>query len=338
MDTTIGANTLRLIEDGRRHSAFYERDLANHLPMALVALDGLGAGERQVSAFAARYERKLRPAPEPAGLVTAETASDFLGRPEAFSSWTLFFKDELARAGVRETLRLWTSRLAPGIGSFAFHGLIRTAYALESGSRGELARALASWAASYAALGELPPLSRSPVSPAEALAALDGDRRFSRRRYSGRRIADRMAQAAADPEAARIVALAGHVDIGSLAAALLGAYAATGDFTVLHGLTACHAFRGLMPFMEDVIRAERYLWQALVCAYLSAGGPAAGSPLKGDESLTWPEIRRRAAASSDEHDLKLAYSAWREWQHYGHDRYRRVAGAALAPVNGTSGR
>lgn len=332
MDKTIGPNTLRLIEEGGRHSAFYERDLANHLPMALIALDGLGAGERRVSDFAALYERKLRPTPEPAGFITEKTAADFLGRPEAYTSWTIFFDGELARAGAKETLRAWTSRLAPGIGSFAFHGLIRTAYALESGSSSELARALASWTASYAPLGDLPPLSGSPASPAEVLGTLDGDSRFTRSRYSGRRIVDRMAQATADPEAARIVAAAGKADIASLAAALLDAFAATGDFTVLHGLTACHAFRVLKPFMEEASLGERYLWQALVCAYLSAGGPAAGAPLKGDESLSWDEIRRRAAASDDEHDLKLAYSAWREWRHYGHDRYRRVAAAVVAPA------
>ena len=35
----------------------------------------------------------------------------------------------------------------PGIGAAAFHGAIRTAYALESASRTELAHALAYWAA-----------------------------------------------------------------------------------------------------------------------------------------------------------------------------------------------
>ena len=329
MTTKISSNTLRLIEEGRRHSALYEGDLANHLPMALIALDGLGADDGQIEAFAARYEKKLLAAPAPGAPITAATAESFLGRHEALGSWIRFFEEELARVGAPETVRTWTHRLAPGIGSFAFHGVIRVAYALESGSMSELARGLASWAAAYQALGELPPPTGA-LSPGEALATLDGDPRFNRRRYPGRRIADRMAQAAADPEAARLVAAAGTTDIAALAAALLSAYAATGNFTVLHGLTACHAFRNLRPLMDDPARAERYLWQALVCAYLSAGGPAAGAPPKGDDGLDWPEIRRRAAAASDEHDIKLAYSAWREWQRYGDDRYRRVASAALA--------
>lgn len=331
MKNTLDANTLTLIEEGSRHSAFYGGNLANHLPMALVALDRLGATREQVSAFATRYAKKLEPMPAPAETITRETANAFLGRAEAFASWILFFEREFARAGMNETVKRWTSRLLPGVGSFAFHGLIRLAYAVESGSEKELARALASWAASYTALGDLPPLPQSSTSPAEALSALNGDPKFTRGRYAGGRISERMARAAADPEATRIMASAGadKINIASLAQAILGAYAATGDFTVLHGLTACHAFRALMPFMEDPALGERYLWQALVCAYLSAGGPAAGKPLSGDERLPWDEIRRRAAGSHDEHDLKLAYSAWEEWKNYGDDLYRRVASATL---------
>lgn len=328
----MNTNTRRLIADGRRHNAFYERDLANHLPMALAALDGLGADDGQIAAFAARYEKKLGPAPAGTKAITEGTADSYLGRADAYGSWVAFFDAELARDGVEKAAGAWSSRLMPGVGSFAFHGMIRVAYALELGDAAEMARALASWAASYAALGELPPSSSSAAAPLEVLTALKGDARFTRGRYAGRRIADRMASVAADPETARIVAGAGTVDIASLASALLAAYAATGNFTVLHGLTACHAFRILKPLLADAALGERFLWQALVCAYLSAGGPSAGSPLKGDESLSWDEIRRRAAAATDEHDVKLAYSAWREWRHYGDDRYRRIAGATLAPV------
>jgi len=32
----------------------------------------------------------------------------------------------------------------------------------------------------------------------------------------------------------------------------------------------------------------------------------------------------------DEHDIKLAYSCWREWQHRGDDLYRRAASARVA--------
>ncbi|MDO8757548.1 MAG: hypothetical protein Q7J64_06030, partial [Elusimicrobiota bacterium] len=66
----MNANTRSLLEAGCRHSAFYERDLANHLPMTLIALDALGADEKQIAAYAARYEKKLAPVPAAAESIT----------------------------------------------------------------------------------------------------------------------------------------------------------------------------------------------------------------------------------------------------------------------------
>jgi hypothetical protein len=293
----------------------------------------MGATSSQIEAFSNHYEKKLEPLPPAAGVITQENAASLLGRREAVTSWIAFFEAGIAHAGVEATLKRWLDRLTPAIGSTAFHGLIRTAYALESGSQRELAHALAHWASDYATLGERPTYAGS-ASPAEALAVLNRDPRFSKRRYVGNRIAVRMARAAADQEVAPLVAAVSprKLVVRAQAAALIRAYAATGDFTVLHGVTACLAFRILLPFMKDVEAAQGYLWQALVCAYLSSGGPAAGSPLTGDESLPWPEIHRRAAASLDEHDIKLAYSCWREWRDSGDDLYRRAASATLAPT------
>lgn len=332
LETRIRANTLRLIEDAHRYSPFYGGYLANHLPMALVALDRMGAGDEQIAAFAGRYGRKLEPLPPASEIITDETSGRYLGRRETVVSWIAFFEGELARSGEKLVLVRWLDRLMPGVGSTAFHGLIRLAYALEAGSARELAHALGQWAADYAPLGGLPRLSGA-ATPAEALASLNGDPRFAKRRYAGGSIAARISLAAADPVAAAIVAAVDprKLEIRAQARAVLEAYAATGDFTVLHGVTACHAFRALLPFVKNVEAAQGFLWQALVCAYLSSGGPAAGGALQGDEGLSWGDIRRRAAASRDEHDIKLAYVCWREWEDSGDDLYRRAASATLAP-------
>ncbi len=331
LETRIRANTLRRIEAAHRYSPFYGGYLANHLPMALVALDQMGAGDEQIAAFADRYGRKLEPLPPASDVIAGETSGRFLGRREAVASWIAFFESEFAGSGEKTVLVRWLDRLMPAVGSTAFHGLIRLAYARETGSARELAHALGQWAADYSPLGDAPRFSGA-ASPAEALAALNRDPRFTKLRYAGGGIATRMSRAAADPDAADLVAAADprKLDIRAQARALLGAYAATGDFTVLHGVTACHAFRTLLPFMKDVDAAQGFLWHALVCAYLSSGGPAAGGPLQGDAGLAWEEIRRRAAASRDEHDIKLAYVCWREWEDSGDDLYRRAASATLS--------
>ena len=141
--------TLSRIEDAHRYSSFYEKDLSNHLPMALTALDGLGASGAQVAAFAARYEGKLEPL------------------PAAEASRMAFFRQELERDGERAVLERWLERLIPGVCSIAVHGLVRIAYAVESGSRSELAQALAHWELGYQTLGALPEAVGS-LTPAQA--------------------------------------------------------------------------------------------------------------------------------------------------------------------------
>ncbi|MEK7857699.1 MAG: questin oxidase family protein [Elusimicrobiota bacterium] len=297
--------TLSRIVDAHRYSSFYQGDLSNHLPMALTALDGLGASGAQVAAFAARYEKKLEPLPEAEALLAAG------------------IRRELEQDGEQAVLERRLERLLPGVCSIAFHGLVRTAYAVESGSRSELAQALAHWELGYQALGPLPEASGT-LTPAQALAGVNG------KRQTGGRIASRMDRAAAAPGFSALVASAGGLDLSLLSQALIEAYAATGDFTLLHGITACDAFAVLAPYMRDEGLALRYLWQALACAYASVGGASANRPVKRDDSLSWEEIERRACEATDEHDVKLAYSCRRQHRRYGGELYRQVASAALS--------
>lgn len=324
--SALRPGTRRLIEDGHRFSPFYEESLSNHLPMAVSALDRLGASEEEIADFAGRYSKILEPLPGPAGEITERTAGDFLGRRAAVSSWIAFFRARIAASGTDATTRLWLDRLMPGIGSVAFHGLLRLAYAVEDGGNEELAHALAQWAADYATLGALPPASAGGLTPAAALALLGG----SKGRYAGGNIVERMQKVKLDPGFPAAVASAGELTTAGLSSAMLGAYRATGSFTVLHGITACHAFRLLTPLMKDANLGRRYLWQALACAYISAGGPEAGAPLRGDEGLSWERIGRLAAVSRDEHDIKLVYTCRREADFYKDDAYRRIASAYMS--------
>ena len=328
----LRAQTLRLIANGHRYSAFYQRNLSNHLPMALVALDRIGASDQEIGAFVSNYEKILEPLPASVGSISKKTTSAFLGRPEALTSWIEFFSAQIASAGIERITRQWVDHLIPGISGNAFHGLLRLAYATETGSASEITYALAKWASGYTTLGDLPVFRSSKMSPEQVLTRLEGQPMGTKGKYPGKSIVESMGRVKADPGFAGVVADIDpeRLDTAGLAHAMLGAYVASGDFTMLHGITACHAFRTLTPLIKDVDSGRCYLWQALVCAYLSAGGPKAGTPLKGNQDLTWTEIHRGAAATCDEHDIKLAYTCWREWQVYGDDLYRRAASATLA--------
>jgi hypothetical protein len=322
--------TLALIEDAHRFSAFYRGELANHLPMALVALEALGAGDEAIRRFAARYCGMLEPMPERTAPIGTDREA-WLGRRDAFAAWVEHFAARLSGEEPSHVLADAIALLMPGVGSGAFHGLIRTAYALESLSRRETAHALAYWASAY----DAPAAKAVPsgiASPQELLASLASHPDYGGRRRAGANIATRMRSAAAEPGFEAVVSkLAPRaLTIDALARALIGCYAASGNFTVLHAVTGCHAFRTLMPFLAGEKTALEHFWRALAAAYIGAGSPTVeGGHLGGDTGLDWDAIRGLAVACEDEHDVKLVFTCWREWQHRGGDVYRRVASSRV---------
>jgi hypothetical protein len=254
-----------------------------------------------------------------------------IGNDPAFQAAVAGLAARVGHEGRDAVLRSELDRLTPGLGSGAFHGAIRTAYALESGSEREMAHALAYWSLAFESLPAPPELAGSE-SPLEVLATIARDRRFAKRRFPGNNIAERLKNAAKHPE---FMALVARVDpaklsIDSLAAAAIRVYAASNDFTMLHGVTGTHAFGLLAPYASHPARALGHLWQAVVAAYLGAGSPAAeGDALAGNGALGWKDIHALAIQCSDEHDVKLAYSCWREGARTGDDLYRRVASSRV---------
>jgi hypothetical protein len=331
--------TLARIEAAHRFSAFYRGYLANHLPMALIALDAMGADDAALERFESRYVAShLEALAVPAFEIARGDEARHFGDADAFPAWVVYFEKCIRADGVTAVLASAVDHLLASAESGAFHGLIRTAYALESGSPREMAHALAYWSAALE-----PPLESVEItgsdSPLAVLAALSADAANGGKRAPGRNIVMRTRAAMTHPDFRRYVRSAdpSQLSIDTLAHALIRAYAASGNFTLLHGVTACHGARLLIRFARDRDAAVRRLWAALVAAYLGEGSPAIdGWGLAGSDALDWPGIHARAARCDDEHDVKLAYTCWRAWQETGDDLYRRVASAqvchALAEV------
>ena len=324
--------TLARIEGAHRFGAFYRGYLANHLPMALVALDAMGAGEDAIERFQSRYAASHLEPLQPAAFEIAPGSEDaHYGDASAFPAWVAYFDKRIRAEGVTAVLAGVLDALMASVESGAFHGAIRTAYALESGSSREMAHALAYWSAAREVPDDLPAIA-GHESPTAILAALSRDAEFAGRRAPGRNIAMRTRAVMARPDFRRYVERvdAEELSIEALAHSMIRAYAATGNFTLLHAVTGCHAARLLVRFARDREAAVRRLWVALAAAYAGEGAPAIeGWHLDGSETLDWPEIHARAARCDDEHDVKLAYTCWREWQESGDDLYRRVASAQV---------
>ena len=320
------------IEAAHRWGAFYRGYLASHHPMAITALDAMGATTEDLDRFESLYVRNLEPMPEAVVTISQGDEAAHLGSPRAFPEWVAYFSEAIERDGAIAVLERWIDRLLPAVAAGAFHGAIRTAFALESGARDELAHGLAYWAAAYETLPE-PPLPTGERSPHEVLLRIAKDPAHAARRPAGRNIIERTIAATRMPDFGSYVASvdAAQLSIDEIARALLRAYAASGDFTLLHGITGTHAFRLLARYASDPQAAVFDLWNAVVAAYIGAGSPAPdGWGLEGPDSLDWSEIHARAVHREDEHDIKLAYSCWREWQHRGDDLYRRAASARVA--------
>lgn len=329
---SAGEGARRRIEAAHRYGAIYGGGLASHHPMAIAALDAMGASDGELGRFEAQYLPQLEPLRPAVVVIQPGDEAAHLGSPRAFPEWVVYFDAAIAQEGVEPVLRRWVDRLLPAVAAGAFHGAIRTAFALESEAPGEMSHALAYWASAYEPL----PVAAEPsgtLSADDVLARLSKDPAYAGKRPSGNGINSRAMVAARAPGFGALVASLDpdQLALDGIARALLRAYAASGDFTLLHCVTGTHAFRLLGPFASDSGAALVDFWAAVVAIYLGAGAPSTeGWGLKGADTLDWPEIHARAVKCEDEHDIKLAYSCWREWQHRGDDLYRRAASARVA--------
>ncbi len=309
-----------LLDAGAAHDAEYGGGLSNHLPMALLALARLGADSTRLDAFAAGYVQRLEPAPPPQPWPAGDAWASRLGEREAWPAYRALFGPWLEHEAAGEVLRQVLPRLMRGCGAAAFHGLIRTAYAVQAAHRAELADALAYWACRWLDLGESRAAGRV-ADPARLLPRLPvpgGGQRL---------IFERMLAAAALPAFAPTAAQlrVGEGTLRQLAELAASLYARSGDFTVLHLVTSAHALRVLMPFIDEPLPVLRLYWRAYAAgcasAALEADAPAPLAP--------WERLIELALATEDEHTIKLVDSCREETAAYGGDAWQRAASRLL---------
>lgn len=329
------------------HPPEYGDQLSSHLPMAVHALYQLGAEAEQlegfVSTYAARFEgRRL----DEAGQVLPDWR-EALGQFDAFADLRRSFAEELARRGRDELLGQALPVLLPGMSAVAFHGLIRTAHAVEGGNEGELASALAYWACRWQTLppppSPPPSAMASPASPpgramdlaAWSQALVDGARGW---RSEAPLIFLRMQEASATPLYAELAQglepeslLAQRV--AQLAHLALGYYLASGNFTVLHMITGLRALRVLLPWLPQRLHVDpevqHLLGQAFVAAYLAGRVQVRPQANEASPLLSWPELAAAACGSKDDHAIKLVHACGDEMAVYGDRRYVQAAALAL---------
>lgn len=312
---------LEWLDEGARFDAEYQQGLSNHLPMALLALQRLGSSEARIDTFATRYVWRLESAPNTISWPSGEHWRNMLGIRDSWPTYRTLFREWIGRDGADVVLAQVLPELMAGCGAAAFHGIIRTAYAVQGGHERELADGLAYWACRHLPLGDGggDGTVDDPTVVLHQMSTTSFDRNL---------IVESMCDAVQEPDFDQLIKLL-KVDDSTLnrlsrLAAML--YSSSGNFTVLHLITSCHAMRVLLPLLDNPLPAMHAYWRAYVAGYMA-------SDLCLDKTTTlqpWDQIIDIAIASDDEHVIKLVDSCREEERAYGGDEWHLAASRAVA--------
>ena len=311
----------------------FARGGVNQLPMALVALDRMGATPSQVAAFDRHWRQAYgRPPPPAAGPgVAALRWREHIRDTAGFPALQAAFQRHIEAHGAGGLMTDVWAELHAGIGALAYQALIRLAYGLEAAHTGETAAGLAALVTGHQTLG----LTRraAPACP----SVKDGLRQLSRaldgESFGSGAITAAMASAAQSPRVCRAFTLA-PLDGADLLAAMsdvaVRLYVQTGDVTVLHMVTATHALRIVLHALPEALArpVERSAWSTFLAAYASMGAPLlTAQPRPAPPS--WDVLLVAARGSRDEHAIMLTYSCWQEHEVYGGASYAAAAARGL---------
>jgi hypothetical protein len=310
-----------LLTDGDRFAPTYGSGLSNHLPMVLVALDRLGAAPAELEAHVQHYARRLEPVRASEMVINPDNPDADLGDWSAFSAWRDFFRGALLREGIEESIALCWPMLMPGIASAGFHALIRLAYGLETGHRGEIANALAYMASSFTRLfpgsAEMP---RNAESVALALEPIH--QAFAGHTVEADLIIEELQLVTDEPSffpALRTPPLATRQDrelmLADTARMAIRLYLAAPGFNSLHLVTGTHALSVVLPHLPETLHAETmfYFWVAFCAGYVAIGAPQAAEPQPA-EGGDWKVLTEAVRKSRKEHSIKFVYSCRAEYQ------------------------
>ena len=309
---------------------------ANHAPMVLIALYRLGAHPVQLRQYYAGVETAT-PAPEASPIqaeqIDRDTWTKYLGTFSAWRAYRQFFQAEIDKHGVQEVLASYVSPLMKGVAAHAFHPLLRVGYGIDLNDKDEIAFGLAYWAAAYLPAPEIPE-TKSRVEPVRLLNVLENSELLRGVKPQGQSITRRIGQFFEHDEFRRLlqpISLVADRPLDAIAKAIAEAFSRHHHFTMLHGVTSCHAMRMVLPYCEDQEEALSMYWFSVCAAYLSVINMSVGPhhPMP-DREADWPRIQRDAIATGIEHTIKLAYSCLKESEEYHHANY---AGFALREID-----
>jgi hypothetical protein len=310
-----------------QHGPDLANGLTSHAPMTAEALCAAGRPDA-VMPWLERYRKHMTPRPAARERIPTDAWQIALGNVGREADWHAFFADALADGPWRQVVARWTPRLAPGMCANATHGVIRVAHVLralaeqETPARiGELAGALASWAANYQTLPTARP-SQPTARAADALARVPVVP-VAERDFRGT-IVGSLEDLAKFPAFAPVIGLldverAAAATISDLTETFARVYLANARDTLstivfVHGVTSTTALRSVLPYLAEASARDAlaYAWQAAAALYTAFGTatPVTGAIDPPHESPA--ALIDLAIANGDEHAIKMTEACLRE--------------------------
>lgn len=309
-----------LFEAAQNTSPLYDGVLANHLPMTLIAMQRLGASDKQMCQFYNDYIEKLEP----------------IKKTECDDQLLQQFKMN----GIQQTLLDFLGVYAHGISASAFHGLIRLGYAVMTEDRKEIAIALTYFKNESQSLGcfASSQSSNSAHTSTDLTSIVEKIRNtptLFEQIIPAPNIIVRLQKVSEIDDFTAIVSACSllRTDLSELTRFTLALYMATQDFTALHGMTSCHALQTILNYLhqnsdqqppsyhrrlqEIEVLLIRYYTLSLSAAYISIGTPSFDiaaikmpSRLKSNDKSKpdWQSLAETALNGGDDHDIKFLFT------------------------------
>ncbi|RXJ73758.1 hypothetical protein CS022_07020 [Veronia nyctiphanis] len=176
MFSPLTENSLQLVSQAHKYLPTYGGSLSNHLPMALMAMEKIGANRQQLETEYRAHEQHLELFSESRLINNLQPER---GNPDTLLALIDFYHADIVANGMREAVEKAINELLPGLAAASFHGIIRLSYAVESNSPHEVSHALGLFAANYVSPG---PLIRDPMLTLEQHLG-NATTRFSDQKY-----------------------------------------------------------------------------------------------------------------------------------------------------------
>lgn len=328
--------TKKLILEGHKYSSQYKNGLSNHLPMALYALDDIGADDKKIEAFYDKYIGRLEKCKPAKGEVITNDISNYLSEPDLFSDLVIFFEKEVKNKGLVSVFNKYLPTLFNGVSGAAFHPLIRLAFAVEMQGDTEIAHALASWVIAYQEL-KGKEKSESKYGLLESLITLKNNPVFDGYKPEGYGVFRRM------ESISKHKGFTGYYhsfevnesSLAEMADICIKLYLSSCDnFTALHAVTSCHALRVVTEHCKDKVELFHHYWHAVGAAYIDVGMPEIIISFDTSELPSWEQIQSKATESSNDHLIKLVYTCKEEFEFYKSPLYQLAASQKVGLIKG----